>query len=442
MFGYGKKKSAGTGARAALLAGATVAALGLGGLGAGSASAALSCNGSNIIGEGSSLQKIAQQNVWAPAFANEICNSGTHPTVEYKPEGSGAGLKAWGAEGVSPINRTRQFIGTDDAPTATQIANIQAAAGGGNVLVIPVAQTAIAVIANPPSGCAVSEITNHELEQVFRGTLKKWSVLATAESTVAGACNSPITRVVRKDGSGTTYQFKNYLNVIYKNALPCTTGGTEGKATWKELEPNSNSETGAPNTTWPETCTGTNLSTVVKPAAKGGGEEVDKVNATTGSIGYAALPDAKGHSAADILNVQNNAQKPLSEATFANPAIGGIANCAATEYRVPVDGRKTAGASGENVDWSQVFGAQPGIGGEAYPLCTLTYDLAFHGYKAAGFTLKNEQTVHDYLREYIPFGGQGALEASGTFYATLPGAVHSEHNVIGAALLASSKIAY
>jgi ABC-type phosphate transport system substrate-binding protein len=432
MLRFGRKKSAGAGFRAALLSGATVAAIGLGGLGAGSASAAVECTGSNIIGEGSSLQKIAQQNVWTPTFASTICNSGTHPTVTYEPTGSGAGLNAWGANGGA-INRTRQFIGTDDAPTAAQIANIKTAAGGGNVLVIPVAQTAISIIANPPAGCTVEEITNKDLEKSFRGIILNWSELSSAE----GECTSRMTRVVRFDGSGTTYQLKNYLSIPNPSGLPCTTGGTEGKASWKELEPVINPD-GTPNTTWPETCKSKTLSTLVKPAAKGGGEEVKKVNATEGSIGYAALPDAKSNNADTILSVQNNGQKPFAEATFANPATGSLANCASTPYIVPPEGRKVG--TGLDVDWSQVFGAQASIGGTAYPLCTLTYALAFHAYKAAGFKFKEEVTVHDYLREYIVFGGQTDLTASGTFYAALPTSTNGVNNVLGAAQFAAGKI--
>ncbi len=92
MLSFRRRKSARAGIRAALLAGATVAAVGLS---AGSASASPSCTGNNIIGEGASLQKNAQQNVWTPAFHTEICNDvGTEPTVTYESVGSGAGLKA------------------------------------------------------------------------------------------------------------------------------------------------------------------------------------------------------------------------------------------------------------------------------------------------------------------------------------------------------------
>jgi ABC-type phosphate transport system substrate-binding protein len=412
MSRFRRRKSAKRGFRAALLAGATVAALAVAGVGAGSASAAVSCNGGNIIGEGSSLQKIAQQNVWIPAFTSEICNFGTEPKIEYKPEGSGAGLKSWGAGGGA-IDRTRAFIGSDDAPTEAQIANIKAAAGGGNLLVIPVAQTAIAVPVNPPEGCTVTQIANAELERIFRGVEKTWSELETA----TGTCNSPITRVVRKDGSGTSYQFKNYLSSFNSAALPCI-----GK-TWKELEPIENAETSAPNTSWPESCTGKTLTTVVRSEKTGGGELVVKVQSTPGSIGYAALPDVQSKGAS-FVELQNNGRVAAEEATFASPVIAGaskgkgVANCAETKYSVPKEARNTG--TGLDVDWSQVFGAQPSIGGSAYPLCTLTYILAFDGYKSAGFKFAPYQTVRDYVNGYIAFGGQAALINTETNYAPVP----------------------
>lgn len=437
MLSFGKKKSVGAGVRAALLAGATIAALAVGGLGASGASAAVVCTGSNIVGQGSSLQKNAQQNIWAPAFAGEICNKGTHPTVSYESTGSGAGLKEWNSDGSrGSLNHERQFIGTDDAPTTEQIGNITGVAGGAKLLVIPVAQTAISIVANPPAGCTVSAITNQDLSLVFRGNDTTWSKLVTAE----GSCNSPITRVVRKDGSGTTYQFKNYLFQIYPGGLPCTTGGTEGKASWKELEPISNTVTGAPNTTWPESCVGKTLSTVERPAGTGGGEVVKKVNATEGSIGYASLPDAKSNAADTILQVQNNGQKPVGEATFADPASGTLANCGGTSYSVPVNAQNKVGSTGFDVDWSQVFGGFPGVGGTSYPICTLTYDLAFHGYQAAGFVFKNESTVHDYLTEYVVQGGQTSLVTAGGFYSPLPTSTKKPNDVLGSAQWVAKKI--
>jgi ABC-type phosphate transport system substrate-binding protein len=437
MLGLRRKNSARGGVRAALVAGATVAAFGVAGLNAGAAAAEPVCTGSNITGQGSSLQRIAQQEVWGPAFASSICNKGTLPTITYNSTGSGAGMKEWNHDGKKgSINTALSFIGTDDAPTAAQISNIKSVASGAQVAVIPVAQTSIAIVAHPPVGCEVEAITNGDFVAVMEGRFLTWSKLSTAEGE---GCSGAITRVVRKDGSGTSFQSKNYLFNLNKKGLACTTGGTEGKASWQELEPITNGETGAPNTSWPETCVEKTLSPVVRPAANGGGEEVKKVNTTEGGIGYAALPDAMGNKTAGtvLLALQNNGQKPAFEASFGEPATGSVANCAAVAYKTPANVN-----TGLDLDWSAVFGAQPNIGGFAYPLCTLTYVLAFHGYGAAGFTAGQERTVRDYLTEYLTqTAGQSAINSH--FYSALPSNPgETRIDILGAAQKAAARISF
>lgn len=424
-----------TGARAAILAGATAGVLAVAGIGAGSASAALVCTGNNIVGQGSSLQKVAEQEVWAPAFASSICNKGTFPTVTYNSTGSGGGLKEWNHDGkLGHINTAIQFVGTDDAPTQAQIENMTKVTTGASLVVVPVAQTSIAVPANPPAECTISQIKNVDLERVFKGVYLTWSQIPTASGT---GCNSPITRVVRKDGSGTTFQFKNYLFKSNTTALPCIS------KTWQELEPITNGETGAPNTSWPETCVSKTLSTLLKPANNGGGEVVKTVNATAGSIGYASLPDAKGNNALSILELQNNGQK-IEGATFAAAdAIGGVANCEGQQYEVPLNARNQEGHTGLNVDWSQVFGGNPGIGSTTYPLCTLTYNLAWKNYKGAGFKFKDEVTVRDYITEFlVQNSGQNTLVEAEKFYAKLPQSEKLKFNVLGSARFVAPKISW
>jgi ABC-type phosphate transport system substrate-binding protein len=433
MFVLGRNRSARRGLRASILAGATVVALAIGGLSAGGASAAVECTGNSITGQGSSLQRVIEQEVWKPGFETGICPGG--PTITYNSTGSGGGLKEWNHDGKrGSINTALQFIGTDDAPTPEQIANITSVAGGADLLTIPVTQTAIAIVANPPEGCEIEKITNIDLEAVFRGAYLTWSKIPTA----SGSCSSPITRVVRRDGSGTTYQFKNYLSRTNKAVLPCA-----GK-TWKELEPITDGTTGAPNTTWPESCPPTKtLSPVLRPAANGGGEVVKTVKATAGSIGYAALPDAKANGAPVILAVQNNGQK-IEGATFGEAeAEGQLANCSQAIYEVPQNARAILGSTGLNVDWSKVFGGNPGIGGTAYPICTLTYNLAFRRYKNAGFKFKDYVTVHTYLKEYLVAStGQTAVETSGTFYAPLPTSEKARFDVLGSAQFTASKMSF
>jgi ABC-type phosphate transport system substrate-binding protein len=420
---------------AVLIAG-IVGSLGLASIGASNASAAIECTGSSIVGGGSSWQKIAQQSVWTPAFNSEICKSG--PTVTYDTTGSG--LEMWNAYGTrSSLNLERPFVGTDEAPTSAQIATMRGVAGGAHILVIPVAQTTLAIVANPPAGCTLENITNPDLEKTFRGRILNWTELGTD----SGTCNSPMTRVVRKDGSGITKQLKNYLYLANEKGLPCTTGSTEGKASWQELEPVSNPESGGPSTKWPKSCEGTTLSTVAKPSAGGGGEVVKKVNATAGSIGYASLPDAKANSAKVILNLGNNGQKPASEQVYGSPVDpikAGTPNCGSTTYVVPEEARKLG--TGLDVDWSSIFGANPSIGGTAYPICMLTFVLALQGYGSAGFSMESEVTTHDYIRDYQVVKGQEDLDASATFYESLPTTSKSSNDVLGAAKYAGGKISY
>jgi ABC-type phosphate transport system substrate-binding protein len=446
MLGFGKKKSPRAGLRAALLAGATVAALGLGGLGAPGASASLNCGGSAITGQGSSLQKVAQQNVWSPGFSgvSGVCPSG--PTVTYNSTGSGGGLKEWNHDGIKGfINTGLSFIGTDDPPTPAQVTNIDGVADGAHVVVIPVAQTSISIIANLPANCSFAEetgITNLDLQKVFRGSLKTWSGLETTEGS---GCNSPITRVVRKDGSGTTYQFKTYLARMNGGSLPCV------NKSWLELRPISGPEP-TPNQTWPETCTGNNLSAVVKPPANGGGEVVKKTNEVDGAIGYAATPDVKTSAFNANLTsaaLQNNGKVAAGSGFFATPETGTSANCTSTPYYVPSDARPGAG-DGIGVDWSTIFGVYPNIQGSGYPLCTLTFVLAFHGMslvQAGGsppegpFTEGQYTTTNDYLREYI-VQAAGQEDIDSNYYAPLPESGQGWHDVLGAARFAASKISW
>jgi ABC-type phosphate transport system substrate-binding protein len=445
MLSFRRRKSARVGVRAALLAGATVAVVGFGT--AGTAAASPSCTGGTITGTGSTLQKLAQEKIWSPNFKSTIC-----PGIEVKYEGtgSGAGMKEWNHNGEKgSINTAKAFIGTDDAPTATQIANIDSVAGGAKLLTVPVAQTSIAIVANPPSGCPIEEIANKDLERIFAGTIVKWSQLSSVLIAPNPACNKRLKRVVRFEGSGTSYQFKNYLNLINKLKLPCVP--LEGsEKTWAELEPIVTSE-GKPNTVWPEDegCA-VPLSEIV--TAKGGGALAETVYKTAGSIGYASLPDVESKIAkcteeaacgnTEILEVQNNGKKKLEEATYVSPVSGEQANCATAQYKVPTNARVATTHTALDVDWSLVFGAKIDTTktGGGYPLCTLTYDLAFNDYSSAGFTEEQATTVKDYLAEYIT-ASTGQTDIAAKYYGALPKGTPT-YNVFEAAQFTASKIGF
>jgi ABC-type phosphate transport system substrate-binding protein len=416
------------GVRAGLLAVASAAVLATAGVSAGSAMATgpPTCpNGTTIAGRGSSLQKIAQLEVWNPEY-NAAC--GNSPKVTYESTGSGPGLEAFRFTGTATeVNHAFKFIGTDDAPSREQIEHAEEVSGTPPAIV-PVTQTAIAVVINPPAGCEFEEgtgITWTELNEVFGGNgITNWDEFEALEENPE--CNEEITRVVRFEGSGTTFQFKNYLQVLHaqKGAakLPCLTEGTEE---WEGLEKVGAPPAEAPNTVWPKCLGGTEVKT-----AKGGGAVAELVNGTPGAIGYAALPDAKSKGA-KVAPLQNGTAG--GSPTFAEPGrttgvVGGkevgTARCENARYEVPEEGQITG--TGVAVDWSKVFGAQPSIGGEEYPLCTLTYDIGWLDYTAAGYegahAAEWQAAVKDYLENYVTpeAEGQADLAAAGKWYSALP----------------------
>lgn len=421
----------------ALLAGGVLIALALSAVNASSASAAPSCTGSNITGRGASFQKIAQQNIWAPAFNTAICGGkGTEPKVSYESTGSGGCINAWNFNGVSgTIDKSVAFCATDDAPTSAQIATAESVAGGAKVAVIPVAQGANVMIANPPVGCEVEAMTNSNLAGIMEGRIRNWNKVETAE----GECNFPISRVVRKDGSGTTYAFKDYLFKLYNQPLKCTEGIIQPgkKATWAELQA-INTTDGKPNILWPESCPEQELSPLLRGAANGNGAVVTKVNETPGAIAYTGLADAISGSKGNTrtLLLQNNGQKKGLEANFAEPTIGsGAANCSASTYQVPKLGTSLG------LDWSKVSGARPGVGGANYPMCLLTYVMVWNDYSAAGYSEGVATTVRDYIYEYlVQTAGQEAINASN--YGALPTSGEPLFDVLSAAQKAAKNTAF
>jgi ABC-type phosphate transport system substrate-binding protein len=309
-------------------------------------------------------------------------------------------------------------------------------------VIIPVAQTSIAVVANIPSACALKSekgLTYAELNSLFAGTISKWSSLSNVASKAACevAETGPIVRVVREDGSGTSFQFKNYLSVLETTEAASGPGKFGASCTtkkWSELR-----TTGEPNLTWPEaTC---NTGATALHRVSGGGALAEYVAATPNTIGYVAYSDAVAHNAKP-LELQNATGKTITYAAPGKVPSGGTnpteANCSSRVYTVPAAGRAGSG-TGLGVDWSAVFGAAPTAGGTLYPLCTLTYDVAWNGYSTVGYTegAKVGEAVHSYLG-YVLNEGQSILGTLG--YQTLPETVAAENNVLGAAKLALSKV--
>jgi ABC-type phosphate transport system substrate-binding protein len=403
---------------ACALSAATVAAL----LAPGAASASLGaqCSGATVGGQGSSLQKLAQE-LWGPQFnissEKHACN-GTQGTkakpeiLKYNPSGSGAGTKSWGVK-KEPHNygATNAYIGTDEAPNPTAKAEIEE---NETTLVpktlntIPVLQAAVAVIVHLPANCTATSISNvgrlvlnnSTLEAIWRGTITKWSEITDNGDKVTGTgCNAetPITHIVRLDGSGTTHIFKKYLGLINTAGFEATniSGASVGTRKWGEIAE------GGENTTWPT------ADAVVRPAATGGGAVVAKVAEVASSIAYANLADARANSAfvpplggvkkaVFWTPIQNKSVEPV---TYKDPANNkevaklGESNCAKEEY---TDGEHVFPPSSTLESWSEVTTR---VTETNYTICGLTFDLAFTGYgDYPGTSLEEATTVNNYLQ--------------------------------------------
>jgi ABC-type phosphate transport system substrate-binding protein len=383
-----------------LLATIVSSVLALSGLAGASSAFAASCkNTVAIAGQGSSLQKIAQE-TW-------IAGSGC--SVTYTPSGSGEGRKVWGAEEThtgalagtktTPAESKDAFVASDEPLSEPQMLHIdEAAEGTEQTLVIPVAQAAVAVIVNPPNGCTVTQITNAELQKIWASELMNWNEIANSGS----GCSGLITRVTRKDVSGTSFVFKTYLGEINMTGATCSTGPT-----WLTLAQTAH------NLEWPE-C---KENPVIKPASTGGGAEAELVSSMLGTIGYANLGDARKALALKEHNYHWLKVQNQHTSTFEFPGeetklteTSGEANCKGTDYtNKPAETDALA-----NDNWSEVNGAHPGNGTAVnthYPICTLTYDIALMNYEHAMLTSAEGEQAKEYL-EYVTSEtlGQEALK--------------------------------
>jgi len=427
-------------ASACAVSAATVAALAV--PGAATASIGEQCSGANIEAQGASTQKLAHQTVWSPDFntaaAKTACNgtqgSKAKPTIKYNSTGSGAGLKAFGAEGATPDYKDNAFVGTDEAPDAAQKAEIESHAVGAeakSLETIPVEQVAIAVIVHLPEGCKAENgtgvgaykgryaLNDKTIESIFRGTLTKWSEITDTGdklSCTGGKAEeeSKIIPIVRKDQSGTTHIFKTFLAAINKTsftaeAFPvgCPSALGEESKTWAEVAQ------GCENQRWPT------AAKVVHAAAEGGGALAKEVEKTASSISYVNLADARANKAFTPgvggkgtpkfwAVVQNKIAEPL---TYADPSSDkdveklANANCSKTVY---TDGKTEFPPASTRELWNE---AQAALNQAKYPLCGLTYALALRQYSKYGGGLETSlgeaTTVENYLLYAVTASKEG-----------------------------------
>jgi phosphate transport system substrate-binding protein len=230
--------------------------------------------------------------------------------LTYGPVGSGAGIAAI-------TNRTVDF-GASDAPLTAD----QAAACKGCVQ-IPWALSATSIAYNVPGAPVHMHLNGKVLSDIYLGTITNWN--DPAIRALNKGWNAPdlkITPVFRSDGSGTTFNFTDYLSTV---------------------SPEFRSKVG----------NSTQVSFPTGVGARGSSGVAGVVAQTQGAVTYVDVAYALTNKLR-FAAIQNRAGK------FQYPGLRAIAAAAATVKKVPADN-----------DLSIVD--PPKSAKVAYPICTFTY---------------------------------------------------------------------
>jgi ABC-type phosphate transport system substrate-binding protein len=426
------------------LTGACAAAAAVAAVSAAPASADFSlppCGGGAIQGSGATFQTNAH-NVWGPNFEIGCIDPGT-ASISYNSTGSGTGRTRFLQRNFD----LAAFAGTDEAPGDASgaaardlVTGIQAGPSGtddGVLETIPVTASSIAVIVNLPDSCSVETpvsgsdprpaLEKKDVEDIYSGEVDNWGQVPA----INDACNVAINRVVRFDSSGTTFEFKKFLETVDD-----VDGGAD--TDWEGLA----------NTSWPDTTSNAGIA--------GGPALAEKVGTDDGSIGYVVLGDARdasfqrdttGTDDEYWLALRSGAPNSTDD-PFVDPSEAGVtsstkgANCDSAEYEQN-NGDPVPTTTQSEPDWSRVVGFNSSSG---YSVCALTYILAWRDAldvedPNSVITESRHRTVRDYL-DYI-LSDAGQQDAVSEDYSALPdGDPVSEPNVLGTARDGAARVCW
>jgi phosphate transport system substrate-binding protein len=142
----------------------------------------------------------AAMDAWKAGFA--AANQGA--TVQYSPDGSGAGRKAL-------IDGSAQFAGSDAYLKDDELEASKAVCGPDGAINIPVYISPIAVAFNLP-GVTELKLDAPTVAKIFRGEISTWNDPAIAALNEGVSLpDLKVTPVNRSDDSGTTSNFTDYL---------------------------------------------------------------------------------------------------------------------------------------------------------------------------------------------------------------------------------------
>jgi phosphate transport system substrate-binding protein len=160
------------------------------------AAAGAKSNDTTISGAGSSFVA-PLVSTWTPAIGSAFGY-----TVQYSPVGSGAGIAA--------ITNRQVDFGASDAPLSTDQAS-----ACKSCLQIPWALSATSVAYNIPGAPTHLNLDGKTISKIFLGQITNWNDRAIkALNKGASLPDLKITPVFRSDGSGTSYNFTDYLSAV------------------------------------------------------------------------------------------------------------------------------------------------------------------------------------------------------------------------------------
>ncbi|MUN64015.1 phosphate ABC transporter substrate-binding protein PstS [Kocuria sediminis] len=167
--------------------------------GSGESSAAGAGVSGTLTGTGSSAQQAAMT-----AWQNGFQEANPEATVQYSPDGSGAGREAFTAGGTD-------FAGSDAYLDDEEYEASKEVCGPEGGFHVPAYISPIAVAFNLP-GVDTVNMDGETIAQVFTGEITTWNDPAIAEQNPdAELPDTAITVVHRNDESGTTENFQEYL---------------------------------------------------------------------------------------------------------------------------------------------------------------------------------------------------------------------------------------
>ena len=168
----------------------------------------INCSNGNLTGQGSTAQSAA-----ITKFIKDYqtkCGSGVN--INYTPNGSGPGITAF-------TSKQADWAGSDFALSDAQQGPADARCGTGKALSVATIPGAIAVMYNVP-GVDKLNLSAKTLGGIFDGKITKWNDPAiAAENSGVTLPDLQIQAFHRSDGSGTSYNFSNYLNKVAPDAF-------------------------------------------------------------------------------------------------------------------------------------------------------------------------------------------------------------------------------